>query len=135
MCIYHHKVVSINSSISSMYKKKEEEEEGKEVKATTYNKNKYSIVLSHAVFEVDRSWWCNSKQGTYWLKYFNKTQPHKSLEKLLCKNWEEGGEKIWWYWSVAFMNRKVHDETLCLNTYTYSIQLTCIDTAVYTHAC
>jgi len=35
------------------------------VKATTYNKNKYNIVLSHAVFEVNRSWWCNSQQSTY----------------------------------------------------------------------
>lgn len=31
----------------------EEEEEEEEVKATTYNKNKYNIVLSHAVFEAD----------------------------------------------------------------------------------
>lgn len=43
---------SVNQFINLLHVQEKKEEE---VKATTYNKNKYNIVLSHAVFEVDRS--------------------------------------------------------------------------------
>mgnify|MGYP006996232589 CR=1 FL=1 len=105
VCIHHHKILSINSSIS--YISKEERWRRRRIIKINITSS-YRMQCSRS---TDHDGVTHSKAHTYWLKYVSTKQPHKSLEKSYYVKKiekEEKKSKLMILTYRLYMNRKIY---------------------------